>query len=174
MSTFYVSDCHFGHEAIISLCNRPFKTVEEMNETLINNWNSCVKHDDTIYHLGDFAWRDHKAILSRLHGKIFFILGNHDKGLQQIFTNLPQILDIKVNGQFITLCHYPMKSWNKSHYGAWQLYGHHHSNLLDDEETWSTDVGMDRWNCKPVSFEQLQELFSKRSNKLLKNHHKKE
>lgn len=177
MSTiWFSSDLHAGHDRLrfLSPETRPFSSVEEMDNTLINNWNSCVKHEDTIYHLGDFAWRDHKSILSRLHGKIVFIKGNHDKELLKIIPNIPDILEITVNKQHIVLCHYPMKTWNRSHHGSWQLYGHCHSDLPDDEETWSTDVGMDRWNCKPVSFEQLQELFSKRHNKLLKNHHRKD
>lgn len=176
MNCWFTSDTHFCHANILKFCptTRQFPNVEEMNNAIINNWNACVKPEDTIYHLGDFAFRDHMGILSRLNGKIILMKGNHDKGLSQIFPNLPPLLDIDVFGQKITLCHYAMRRWNKSHYGAWQLYGHSHGDLPDDMETHSTDVGVDRWGCKPVSFEQLKELFSKRKNKLLLNHHKRE
>ena len=60
-----------------------------------------------------------------------------------------------------------MRVWNKSHRGAWHLYGHTHGNLPDDIETLSTDVGTDRWNYTPVSFDTLVELFAQRKNKLL-------
>lgn len=176
MNIWFSSDCHFQHTNLLNLTpeTRPFKTIEEMDNTLINNWNSLVKPEDTIYHLGDFAWNCHKSLISRLKGNIIFVLGNHDKVLKQIYPNIPSILDITVNKQPIVLCHYAMRVWNKSHHGSWHLYGHSHGGLPDDLETWSTDVGMDRWGLKPVSFNQLQELFSKRPNKLIKAHHKKE
>lgn len=77
---FFTSDTHFGHTNILQFCNRPFHSVQEMNEALINNWNNVVRPEDTVYHLGDFAfggsqlWND---VLSKLNGHIYLILGNH-------------------------------------------------------------------------------------------------
>lgn len=56
MAIFYIADTHFNHSNIIGFDNRPFSSVEEMNETLIHNWNSVVKHGDQVYILGDFCW----------------------------------------------------------------------------------------------------------------------
>lgn len=78
---FFTSDTHFFHEGIIKFCNRPFESVEEMNETLIRNWNETVPEDGTVFHLGDFAfggWREWMSAYNRLNGKIYLILGNHD------------------------------------------------------------------------------------------------
>lgn len=80
MSTYYVADAHFGHKNVIGLSNRPFNTVEEMNEALVENWNKRVKGNDRVYILGDLFYRfdGYREILKRLKGKKYLILGNHD------------------------------------------------------------------------------------------------
>lgn len=80
--SWVISDTHFGHDKIITYDKRPFKTGKEMDEAMIKNWNSVVKPNDTIYHLGDFAFHTEDAvcnILERLNGNKILILGNHDK-----------------------------------------------------------------------------------------------
>ena len=52
---FFTSDHHFYHSNIIKYCQRPFHSVEEMNEEMIRRWNSVVGVDDTVYYLGDFS-----------------------------------------------------------------------------------------------------------------------
>jgi|SRR6478735_1148981 len=79
---FFTSDTHFGHARIIELCDRPFKSVEHMDETLINNWNETVSPGDIVYHLGDVAlgsWDRWDGILSRLNGHKILVVGNHDR-----------------------------------------------------------------------------------------------
>lgn len=86
---YFTSDTHFNHANIIGFCSRPFKNVNEMNETLIANWNRVVGVDDIVFHLGDFClggsaeWTN---VLNRLNGKIYLIVGNHDmKNLRQSY-----------------------------------------------------------------------------------------
>ena len=82
MKYFVISDTHFGHENIIQYCNRPFKTVEEMDNVLIKNWNETVSNKDVVVHLGDFALCSKKMareICSQLNGKKILIKGNHDQ-----------------------------------------------------------------------------------------------
>lgn len=82
MMRWFTSDTHFGHKRIIELCNRPFADVEEMNEAVVNNWNSVVAHDDEVYHLGDVAlgpWVEWDSILTRLNGYKILVIGNHDR-----------------------------------------------------------------------------------------------
>lgn len=82
VKTFLISDTHFWHYNIIRYCNRPFVTVEEMNESLINNWNNVVSPNDIVWHLGDFSsgtLAQIKEIFNRLNGQINLLIGNHDK-----------------------------------------------------------------------------------------------
>lgn len=78
---WFTSDTHFGHKNILEYEKeaRPFKTLEEMHETLINNWNNTVGKKDTVYHLGDFAFgRDNIGIAGELNGRKKLVMGNHD------------------------------------------------------------------------------------------------
>ena len=76
---YLTADLHFGHENIIKYCNRPFNDVHEMNNTLINNWNSIVNEDDLIFCLGDFSFREADRYAKYLNGEIILIRGNHDR-----------------------------------------------------------------------------------------------
>lgn len=82
-----ISDTHFYHKNIIEYCKRPFASVQEMNEALIENWNSVVRTDDVVYHLGDvFFTKDGGRQLHRLNGRKRLILGNHDNPLDPQIT----------------------------------------------------------------------------------------
>jgi calcineurin-like phosphoesterase family protein len=166
MSIFFTADTHFNHANIIRYCNRPFQTTEEMDEIIISNWNKDVNNSDTVYHLGDFAFRDPKIYLKRLKGKIILIRGNHDykysKSTLDMFENVYDLITIKLNNIPITLCHFAMRIWPKSHFNSWHLYGHSHSTL----ETYgkSHDVGVDN-NCfTPLSLETLEVIMENKPN----------
>lgn len=84
---FFTSDTHFNHEKMLrgvgweGGCQRPFRSVEDMNDALVSNWNNWVGVDDTVYHLGDFCMGKRDAIpeiLPRLQGRIVLVAGNHD------------------------------------------------------------------------------------------------
>lgn len=82
MSIFFTADTHFGHKNVIQHCNRPFKDVEDMNNTFVKNWNSVITDDDTVYHLGDLSFYNMTKtveILESLNGNIILIRSNHDK-----------------------------------------------------------------------------------------------
>ena len=79
---FFTSDLHFGHRNIIRLCNRPFSSIEEMDNLLIQNWNHKVNRNDTVYILGDLMFRNEKPpeeYLRQLKGKKHLLVGNHDR-----------------------------------------------------------------------------------------------
>jgi len=92
-----ISDTHFGHRNIIEYCDRPFKSTTHMNLAIRDNWNSVVKQDDIVYHLGDvyMGWNESQDIgqfLSSLNGRKRLVLGNHDNAkdsvLQKIFQKI--------------------------------------------------------------------------------------
>lgn len=82
ISTYICADLHLGHEKIIDYCQRPFNSIQEMNETLINNWNNTVTDKDIVLFLGDMAFGNKetiKPLVSQLKGQIYMIKGNHCK-----------------------------------------------------------------------------------------------
>lgn len=190
MTIFFVSDTHFGHENIIRYMNRPFKDSAEMDEVLIRNWNELVTHEDTVYVLGDFALCPSAraaSILRRLSGTKILIEGNHDRGclrdpvFRREFSEIHKLLEIDVapepgtkRGQKIVMCHYAMRTWNRSHRGSIQLFGHSHGTLPDDPHSLSMDVGVDSNNHYPISLKDVLRTMSKKAWKPIDYHSNKE
>ena len=177
MTIFFTSDTHWGHSRVIQYSNRPFANIDEMDEQLIKNWNSKVQPNDTVYHLGDFAFHREDQIfkiLSRLNGKIHLIVGNHDKQiiknsqLQKQFQSISNYCELKIDNQFIVMCHYPMLSWNKSHHGSWMLHGHCHGSIQHPWNGKLLDVGTDPMKYFPISFDKLIPIMA---SKQFVNHH---
>lgn len=153
--TIYFTGCtHFGHENIIKLAQRPFKDAEHMNEELIERWNRTVSAKDTVYHLGDFAFRGKPAheYSKYLNGTIITIQGNHDpKNWGEL------ILNISIGKQKLVLCHYPLEEWEGFYRGAYHVHCHQHkSEPLSAKNRFNVTV--EAWDYTPVSFEQLVEL----------------
>lgn len=177
MSEIWVtSDLHFYHKNVIKYCDRPYNSVEEMNDGLIENWNKEIKDKDTIYLLGDFCLTSRieliEPILLRLNGSIHFIRGNHDKFLKRFdgFSDKAQdkflsISDIKEKTftfdkkQKFIMCHYPMVSWHGSYYGAMMLHGHCHGDL-NNHGIRRYDVGVDNNNMKPCHIDHVYDRLS--------------
>lgn len=171
--TFFTSDTHFGHANIIRFCSRPFQNVEEMNEVLIENWNKVVSKDDTVFHLGDFAFGGSSvwnSIIPRLNGHINLIIGNHDRknlrqGYMSYFDMVVPQLQIEIEDTSIYLNHYPFLCYGGSYRGVWQLFGHVHSGPGADGLDISRlrvllptqyDVGVDNNNFTPISYREVK------------------
>jgi calcineurin-like phosphoesterase family protein len=116
---WFTSDLHFGHEKAIFHSNRPFRSLEEMNEGLIKNWNKVVRNDDLVIVIGDFSMYAKKpelrGIVARLYGKKCLVLGNHDKTfttmewLNMGFDVVCENMTIKIANEIINISHYPYK-----------------------------------------------------------------
>ena len=132
---YLIADTHFNHSNIIKYCNRPFKDIDEMNNTIINNWNRVVDKDDIVYHLGDVLLGDDiKSFLNRLNGKIYLIRGNHDGKSINFYNNIG--LEVvptktKLEEYKIILSHRPLEN-NQIPNGYINIHGHIHNAKLDD------------------------------------------
>lgn len=163
MTYFFTADEHLGHTNIIKYCNRPFSTVEEMDNEIIKRHNEVVKPEDTVIHAGDFTLRKtlHEAenYIRRLNGKHIFLRGSHDYWMDDFYH---EILEKEINGHFIVVCHYAMKVWAKSHYDSWQLFGHSHGKLEGVGK--QMDIGVDTHNFYPYSLREIEDIMSKKAD----------
>ena len=176
MKDYFTSDTHFGHAAIIEHCNRPYSSVEEMNEALIDNWNTTVSDKDRVFLLGDIVWggvADAFEIFNKLNGLIYVVEGNHDRQWwgktayysgsgKKVIPVAPQYVikyrsaNFGTNGKnYITINHYAMRTWYKAHAGGIHLFGHSHCRIPSLGR--SFDIGVDCWDYKPVAIEEVEE-----------------
>lgn len=128
-----VSDTHFNHSNIIKYCDRPYQSVSEMDWDMVEKWNSVVKPNDHIYHLGDVYMKASKGyienILQHLNGKKRLILGNHDNGQDQILhRHFEKIMMWRVFDNAV-LTHVPLREENIPGDKRINVHGHIHDNL---------------------------------------------
>lgn len=165
---FFTADTHFYHKNVIRYCKRPFSSVEEMNEELINNWNKVVGPDDYIFHLGDFCFvgsDKFKSIIKRLNGHIILIRGNHDhvisKSMEKSFEYVTYQMTIEIDKIKIYLNHYPFLTYAGPYKNppSYQLFGHVHNNKigrLSLLHPTQYNVGVDTNDYTPISWEILK------------------
>ena len=176
---YFTADTHFSHSNIINLCERPFANVEQMNNKLIENWNSCVSNDDEIYVLGDFMFKGNgiegNNILQRLNGIKYLIKGNHDKYIEDEAFDKDGFVWIKdyyvLNFQKIkiVLFHYPIFEWEGFFGDAIHLYGHVHNCSKNAEQQkrlnllgkMAINVGVDVNGFSPVSIQTVMKKAGK-------------
>lgn len=182
MKVFFTSDLHFGHENVIRFDDRPFKSVEEMDNELVRRWNNKVSKGDIVYVLGDFIWKtrtdDAETLIKRLNGQIILIKGNHDRFLnnskaKKALAGVKEYDDIAVTLEDGTvrrciLSHYFMPFYNGNRYNAIHLHGHSHNTEEANEEFRIAvelnskgftneiyNVGCMYWNYEPVTLDEI-------------------
>jgi calcineurin-like phosphoesterase family protein len=160
---YFCSDQHLFHKNIIKYCNRPFDSVEHMNEEILRRWNEKITPDDTVYVIGDFALgKQDKATewLSQANGKKILIIGNHDRSprtMKEIgFDEVHYHLEVTTsNNERWLLSHFPLpldliKSYQRL------IHGHHHSGPQSTGKR--VNVCVDLWDYMPVTEAQIQAL----------------
>lgn len=185
MADFFRSDEHLGHDNILRLCNRPFKSKEEMHEVIIERHNERVSPSDRVFFLGDVTHRAQasriRPLLHRMNGSKILIRGNHDKEKStplDCFEQVVHRMEYELpTGHKVLLCHYPYKGTPEEidhaaangyqiryleqrpdEKGQWLLHGHVHG-------MWKTrrrmiNVGVDVWDFYPVSLDQILEIIN--------------
>lgn len=122
---FFTADQHYGHANIIRFCNRPFASVQEMDD--------------------------------ELNGRHILVRGSHDRWLGDATR---EILELQIEGPFVVVCHYALRTWPRSHHNSWQLHGHSHGQLEPLGKQW--DVGVDNNDYCPESFARVREIMAGR------------
>lgn len=174
---FFTADEHYGHHNILKYCQRPFVDAQEMNREIIIKHNEVVQSGDTVVHIGDFTLGSLESALGyirQLKGHHIFLPGSHDKWMgtntreteaaQAAIQGLGHVLfpshlwtRVFNGGICLNVCHYALRTWPKSHYNSWHLYGHSHGNLPGVGK--SFDAGVDGNNFYPWSLKVITEVM---------------
>lgn len=164
---WFTADEHYGHKNVLRYCERPFLSIEEMDEELIARHNEVVGKNDTVIHAGDFTlFKDrqyvHQKYCMRLNGKHIYLEGSHDywlKGWRPL-----QIWTKNIRNHYFVVCHYNMRVWPRSHYNSIHLFGHSHCGLnpMDKSFGKSWDIGVDCNNFYPYSEEDIIKIMKHR------------
>lgn len=183
MQLFFTSDEHYNHAprrdtgvgGIIKLCRRPFASLEEMRETIIERHNKKVPNNkrQLTVHVGDWFWhtlslKEAMGILNRLHGRHAFQFGNHDELIQKYRYHFSTCLDFIVgenkaggakiyqfNKRLLTVDHFARRVWEGSHRGHGHVFGHSHHGLPPLGR--SFDIGVDGNNFTPWAIDEIME-----------------
>jgi len=159
MTLFFTADTHFGDHRTINIQRRPFPDSAAMDAAMIARWNTVVRPEDEVWHLGDVARRaaDVPALLARLHGRKHLLRGNNDPDATvqaSGWASVGDYAELEVDGVRLILCHYPFRSWNGQHRGSLNLHGHSHGRLKPMPRQY--DVGVDVHGFAPVTLAQVR------------------
>lgn len=190
---FFTSDTHFGHRSMaeqwrsrrFELAHFGQEPKDAMDEHLIAQWNAVVPKDGIVFHTGDLTFRNGaqtKEILAALNGEIFLVPGNHDKqipagGWEGLLHVLPPLCSLVVDSQYIVMCHYALRSWNRMNYGSWMLHGHSHGNL-EPTSGKQLDVGVDcdlvTESLRPLAYQEIKDYMDKQTFVRVDHHYQQE
>lgn len=141
---YYISDLHLQHENILRMGRDCFSSIEEHDQTIIENWKRKIKDDDVVYVLGDITTKvsfdGFRKLIVSLPGHKHLIVGNHDwrwmeknenRQVLSQFESVNQLLTINDCGKRVTLCHYPLAEWPYYYNNGWHVFGHIHNSRGD-------------------------------------------
>ena len=180
---YYISDTHFRDQSIFDKCKRPFKSLQEMEETIVQKWNTKINDDDVVYVLGDLVKDDDASaiqIFNKLKGHKHLIVGNHDHQLLEVIEDSSLFETIRFidlifdKNRKVCVCHYPLMDWMEFNRQGVLVYGHIHNKTAMNgnayklmKEFYETlpayNCGVDVCNFEPKTLDELIRL--KEANK---------
>lgn len=169
---FYISDTHFHHANILNFMTkeglplRPFRSVHEMNQYVLNQWNSVVSDEDTVVHLGDVSMKNtHKwmEIISELNGRKILIKGNHDSGKLNVYSRyFDDIRSYEVkhlpDGRLVIFSHIPIRVDGGRF--DFNVHGHTHSNDIPDDRY--MNICVEKINYTPIEWNDIVKELMRR------------
>lgn len=167
---FYISDTHFSHRNIIKFLDengnriRPFDSLEEMDNLIIENWNSTISPNDTVVHLGDVVInRKSLSILNNLNGRKILIRGNHDifklKDYLPYFDDI-RAIEVKPKSKVI-FSHVPIHP-DSIKEGWVNIHGHTHQRSLNDNRYFN--ISIEVMDYMPIEWNDLLERVERQRN----------
>lgn len=181
---FFISDTHFGHakttDGTFTYPDgrplRPFSSVEEMDETMVENWNRVVREHDKVYHLGDVVInKRHLETIKRLNGSKRLIRGNHDifKTKEYMEIGFKEIYGVRVLEDCI-LSHIPLHDESITFRFGVNIHGHLHGNrVMRSPASWEPEqptsvidpryfnVSVEQINFTPIAYDDMKERIRK-------------
>lgn len=169
MKIFVTANQQFGRENAIKLYNRPFPSVEEMNKTLIDSWNSVVGPEDKVYVLGNLAWdpESGESAINKLNGDIISIPGEYDKAIEELDSvknNLSNLEYAPFDIEFIheigaAVSYWPMLEWPLKSKGIPSVIGYPGDEYKSDHKKNIINCNCDLWDYKPIEISKILDLF---------------
>ena len=160
---YFTADPHFGHANIMRFCQRPFEDVAAMDAHILASYQAVLRSDDDLWIIGDFAFAKSdeaprlERLLASIPGRTHLVRGNHDRPWMTRLSgwaSVQDMVELKQDGQRLTLCHYPMITFPGARHGALQLFGHVHQNWPGSRN--SVNVGVDLWGFRPVTLPEIR------------------
>lgn len=171
---WFISDTHFFHDNILRFTDRNgglirgsrFVDVREMNEYMVERWNSRVKPQDKVYHLGDVALGvknqdEFTALVKSLNGHKRLLIGNHDHIEQPAYREFERI-ELWTGGKFkkynFVASHIPLRK-EQMRDGEYNVHGHIHEHFMSDEGY--INVCVERTNYRPLHLDEIRAITGK-------------
>ena len=175
MKIFVTSNQQFGRPNAIKINKRPFSSTEEMNNDLIESWNSVVSKKDKVYVLGNFAWDPETAenTVTKLNGDIVVVAGEYDTALKELDSMRDILPNVKYTENAIeyfldagvTMSYWPLLDWPGKKKGILSVIGHANKKYKTDHKKGIINCSCDFWNFKPVELSKIIDLFGEVKSK---------